>query len=428
FVSFVLFRFAPPPMAARLGSLHSLPPADAGMREAAIACYQRVLPNIGRRFLTRYLARAQLTTLALLLPAPPEDESDSTTDESEEESEESEQGELPPVYKSSSSPSAGETQSPAVKLSSPTRPRADESYDVSAETEGEGDGANEREAEDPEGNSSQRGRKRANVEGRRMVGCISFEFGFRAGQALVQVPRASVPSRPPSSFCCPPIYSVRAGSCSSQVSLLAVKLKYQRQGVGRKLLRAVLEGEAMAERPQAAIAWVDRRAIQFYRGFGFSDDPILCSRYRLLSEPWERSTLMSVQLPPPLPQLAEGEAASRWAEVRAHGAARSPACPEIPLLRPPPHPQTCEEQIDSWRQSRLLEYSKELALIERLQASSPLRSSHHINPLAVSSMSLSDSFPPMHPHSLPPSLPPSLHLSMHLFVYPSLSRSPPSLP
>ena len=105
-------------------------------------------------------------------------------------------------------------------------------------------------------------------------------------------------------------YGNRLGQRLVQVSLLGVRLKYQRFGVGAKLVRALvtaagfepgppllfslrrrarqlrglqsdapqLEGEATPERPEAAIAWADHRAVPFFRRFGFNDDKILCSR------------------------------------------------------------------------------------------------------------------------------------------------------
>eukprot|EP00966_Prymnesium_polylepis_P187426 4345415-Prymnesium_polylepis.1 len=116
-----------------------------------------------------------------------------------------------------------------------------------------------------------------------------------------------------------------------------------------QLVRALLEGEATPERPEAAIAWADHKAVKFFGRHGFNDDPILCSRYREISEPWDRSILMSAQLPPPLPQLtAVGTDATGWAD----GA-------------------SLDDELGAWRHARLLEYAKELALVERLQARAP---------------------------------------------------------
>ena len=66
--------------------------------------------------------------------------------------------------------------------------------------------------------------------------------------------------------------------------------------------------------------------------------------YKEVLEPWERSELMSQQLAPPIPE-STGTAHSAWASSE-------------PL----------EQQLAAWRHARLLEYSKELGLLERLQA------------------------------------------------------------
>ena len=140
----------------------------------------------------------------------------------------------------------------------------------------------------------------------RLVGAVSFEVGQRLGQCLLQV------------------------------SLLGVRVRYQREGVGGRLLDALLRGDASGARPDAAIAWADLKAVGFFRKHGFRDDAILNARYREISDPWERSTLMSAQLPPRRPE--SGAEAAR----------------------------SIDDDVAAWRHSRLLEYSKELAVVERM--------------------------------------------------------------
>ena len=96
-----------------------------------------------------------------------------------------------------------------------------------------------------------------------------------------------------------------------QVSLIGVRLRYQRLGAASRLLRTLLNGEAIGSgRPEAALAWADEGAIDFFRRHGFTQDPMLNARYREVSAPWARSTLMSAQLPPPLPDLSPSVAPS----------------------------------------------------------------------------------------------------------------------
>ena len=125
----------------------------------------------------------------------------------------------------------------------------------------------------------------------------------------------------------------RLGQCLLQVSLLGVRVRYQREGVGGRLLDALLRGDASGARPDAAIAWADLKAVGFFRKHGFRDDAILNARYREISDPWERSTLMSAQLPPRRPE--SGAEAAR----------------------------SIDDDVAAWRHSRLLEYSKELAVV-----------------------------------------------------------------
>ena len=324
------------PMKVTRATLHALTPVNLvrpaeeapELFEAVVARYHNVLPNVGRRFMRKYLAHTHIHTLALLLPEALDDNDDEGDDEDdddeddEESSSDEETDPSPSLAPATAPPEVMETAQPTRETTdelvasppSPARGHVDESFEADA---AEGDGE-----EAAEGSEGQKARPPLTAEARalrrRLVGCVSYEYGNRLGQRLVQV------------------------------SLLGVRLKYQRFGIGAKLVRALLEGEATPERPEAAIAWADHKAVAFFRRFGFNDDKILNSRYREISEPWDRSVLMSAQLPPPLPQLSAVGADRRWADEA-----------------------TFEEQLDAWRQSRLLEYSRELALVERLQARPP---------------------------------------------------------
>ena len=147
---------------------------------------------------------------------------------------------------------------------------------------------------------------------RRLAGAVCYELGERLGERLVQV------------------------------SLLGVRLRYQRLGVASRLVRALLSGEASDERPEAAIAWADTRAIPFFRRHGFAEDALLNARYREISAPWARATLMSAQLPPPVPEAA----GSTGAKTAVSGWATA---------------SNLDDTLEAWRKARLLEYSKSSA-------------------------------------------------------------------
>lgn len=268
--------------------------------EHAVALVHHVLPSLRLSFLRRFIRNKDVHTLVLLLP----EELLSKGDGSKEDA------------------------------------RSDEEDEGDAEDEGdEEEDAEDDESEDDDGDSDDEaeeggGSKRA-CEGatktpeeaaayalmrRRIAGVVSYECGERLGQRLLQV------------------------------SLLAVRIRYQRLGVASKLVRSLLNGEAASfGRPDAAIAWADARAIDFFKRHGFSDDPMLNARYREVSAPWNRATLMSLQLPPLPPDL--------------NGAASASTAVASWVAAEPLH-----EQLEAWRKARLLEYSNELSLIERLHA------------------------------------------------------------
>ena len=260
-------------------------PMTPDLFDAVVALYKHLLPAMSLKFLRKFLCKEGVKTLVLLLP---EDVSSVADDDKDSEPEESADD--------------------------------DEEDDEEDEEEGEeADGEAPSPAPQPETElTPEELAARAKLR-RRLAGTVSYEQGERLGQRLVQV------------------------------SLLGCRLRYQKLGVGSRLVRTLLSGDASAEKPEAGIVWADSGAIPFFKRHGFCDDPILNSRYREITAPWARSTLMSVQLPPPLPDLsgAPGASAAVSAWVKAE-----------PL----------EEQLSAWRHARLLEYSRELGLVEHLHA------------------------------------------------------------
>ena len=205
-----------------------------------------------------------------------------------------------------------------LMLPTPTRDQDDDDDD---DDDDNGD-EDEDESDEDEAGDDEEGRPEPTDEAhyaavatlrRRLVGAISYELGQRLGQRLLQV------------------------------GVLGVRIRFQKCGVGGRLLRPLLQ-QRWEEALDAAVVFADRRAVPFFKKHGFNDDPMLNARYKEVLEPWERSELMSQQLAPPIPE-STGTAHSAWASSE-------------PL----------EQQLAAWRHARLLEYSKELGLLERLQA------------------------------------------------------------
>jgi len=265
-------------------------PMSADQLDAVIALYHHVLPSMTLRFLRTFLTKPDVRTLVLLLP----EDVDSIANDDDDSIE-------------------------AVSDDDEEDGAEDDEADGEDGDEDEADGKDAlapaaSDALTPEEAAARCEQRR--LERRRLAGALSYEQGEHFGQHLVQV------------------------------SLLGCRLRYQKLGVGSRLVGTLLKGEATAERPEAGIVWADTGAIPFFRRHGFNDDPILCSRYREIVAPWARSTLMSVQLAPPIPDLAAGAgasaAAAAWVAAEPLG-----------------------EQLAAWRHARLLEYSRELGLIER---------------------------------------------------------------
>lgn len=253
-----------------------------------VAFFHHLLPSISINFLRNYLQSGGVQTLLLLMPdelVPPGDD-------------ENHEGYDPGV----DSGVHGDTTS-------------EDTVPEGAEDEGEESPEEEDviEALMPAGEAAQQGL------GCRLVGAVSYEFGEKLGHGVMQV------------------------------SLLGVQLRYQRLGVASRLLRTLLCGEGSCKRPDVALTWADAGAVSFFRRHGFVDDPLMNARWREVSVPWARSTLMSAQLTPPMPDIS-GSVSSTSALENWSAASG------------------IVEKLEAWRRSRLLEYSRELGLVEHLQA------------------------------------------------------------
>ena len=273
---------------------------------AVVALFHHVLPSLSTKFLQDFISNENVHTLVVMLP---NDSSDELAQDESSSEEESSEGEADEHDEDSDTDSIHDDQPPGPVAASS---RSGDTIGVLKHAHVEEAGGGLSQGEGSEVHSAAVGLRQ------RLAGAVSYEDGERLGQRLLQV------------------------------SLLGVRLRYQRSGVGARLLRTLLNGEASPGRPEAAIVWADTRAVPFFKRHNFTDDPILNSRYREISKPWARSTLMSTQLPPPIPDLsgaAGASSSSSWVAAE-------------PL----------DEQLASWRHAHLLGYSRELCLIERMHA------------------------------------------------------------
>lgn len=295
-------------LAYQRNRVHNLTPVampnDQDSLERVVGLYNYVLPNIGKPFLRKYLGRDRVHTVLLLLPEcaanrPQEPKSSgelcrttahasgTAVEEVRTSSSLFEARCKAEIERHERQPDEQEVgigpDVPASYMPSQTfRDLGFHDGAEGAESDGEGgvesDGDDDDEEEEAEnaGDSSPAASAPAGQQQRpppeleRIVGAISFETMSRYGQEIVQV------------------------------SLLGVNADFQKLGVGSRLLSALFRGDATCVRPHAAITWADHSAVPFFTRHGFSSDAILCSRYRVMSEPWERSVLMAVQLPPPV--------------------------------------------------------------------------------------------------------------------------------
>eukprot|EP00116_Pleurobrachia_bachei_P002973 sb/3463235/ len=91
-----------------------------------------------------------------------------------------------------------------------------------------------------------------------------------------------------------------------QLTLLAVRKKFRKLGIGRQLLN-FLRNPIVVGEYDALVSYVDPGATVFFLRNGFSSDAILNNRFRDLVDHWDNSTLMSY-LPPYSECLSTGTA------------------------------------------------------------------------------------------------------------------------
>ena len=257
---------------------------ELGVFEHVISLYNHVLPNIGKAFLRKYLSREKVHTILMLIP---EDSQallvKPNTISSTERAADKQSGNI--TADDAGIEVGAAADKPACHM--PSQTYRDLGFGDGAEDKGSEDD-NEARADETSGDESESEEEEAELDSSshafhdnetitpllpelgRIVGALSFETMARYGNEIVQV------------------------------SLLGVNIDYQKLGVGSRLLNALLRGEATSDRPTAAIAWADHNAVPFFQRHGFDNDAILCSRYRMISEPWERSILMATHLPPPV--------------------------------------------------------------------------------------------------------------------------------
>lgn len=142
-----------------------------------------------------------------------------------------------------------------------------------------------------------------------------------------------------------------------QLTLIGVRTKFQSLGLGSQLLRRALSPR-LAGRYDTTIAFADHDAVRFFRKYGFSDDPILTSRFRKVVDAWDQSVLMVRQVVTAPPRGVAGGGA------------------DDQLLHPPSslaEPSylagaDLRASIDEWRESKVEGYSRELSLMEAMHA------------------------------------------------------------
>lgn len=179
---------------------------------AVISLFHHVLPSLRKSWLRTFLSNKDVHTLILLVP---EDKlgnfsiDEASTDDELEESEDEE------------SSDAGEDDEGAASDSD--EQDDDAGGEVGRDEKGGGGDARRGGSEGESGSAA--------YWRPRLAGAMSFESGERLGQHLVQV------------------------------SLLGVRLRYQKLGVGSRLCRTLLQGQATTKHPEAAIAWADSRAV-----------------------------------------------------------------------------------------------------------------------------------------------------------------------
>ncbi|KAJ8040738.1 hypothetical protein HOLleu_15125 [Holothuria leucospilota] len=81
-----------------------------------------------------------------------------------------------------------------------------------------------------------------------------------------------------------------------QIDLLAVRRRYRKSGVGKYLLQK-LKDPSMVGVYDSLVVYADHSAVDFFSGYGFSDDIVLNSKFSELDDNWTNCTLMCY-LPP----------------------------------------------------------------------------------------------------------------------------------
>nr|XP_022317726.1 uncharacterized protein LOC111120953 isoform X2 [Crassostrea virginica] len=76
------------------------------------------------------------------------------------------------------------------------------------------------------------------------------------------------------------------------LTLLSVRKRYRKYGIGKYLLQQILEPEVVGHY-DAIVVHADNGAVDFFQKFGFSDDMVLNSRWGELAEQFTNCTLMS---------------------------------------------------------------------------------------------------------------------------------------
>ncbi|XP_056020294.1 uncharacterized protein LOC125668607 isoform X2 [Ostrea edulis] len=76
------------------------------------------------------------------------------------------------------------------------------------------------------------------------------------------------------------------------LTLLSVRKRYRKFGIGKYLLQQILEPEVVGHY-DAIVVHADNGAVEFFQKFGFSDDIVLNSRWSELAEQFTNCTLMS---------------------------------------------------------------------------------------------------------------------------------------
>ncbi|CAF3396990.1 unnamed protein product [Rotaria socialis] len=80
------------------------------------------------------------------------------------------------------------------------------------------------------------------------------------------------------------------------LQLMACRKKYRGHGIGRHLLKLIMNNEFVGEY-DAIVTASDQSAIDFYRKFGFTEDAIILSKYKAIGDCWTNTTKMCY-LPP----------------------------------------------------------------------------------------------------------------------------------